>query len=362
MRSIACLSIAAVLWILSGAPAGWAQGPCPETFAVPKVHPDPCFPCEVKTYGCPNAPYCYAQMDMVGLIRDVDEEIDFAVLGELDGGGLTTTPLATLGTDDLDNKFEIGGHLLLGYMFTPRFGLELGLLGMSDWDRDAGLRDRDGNLFSPFSDFGNPPSADFDFNNLAFIRDYSALNTAEINLRQRLEMAPVPLQTSILYGIRYLRIDERFDYLTSADDGRATFIDIEADNSMIGPQLGALFEFHVDPRWWVDVRMSAAICANNADRAILFERTEAGVTEAFAGAHGDDESTFVGDLSLAFLYYITPNLMTRIGYRALWVQGIATAADNFDTDLAVLEEGPLDVDTEEGAVYHGPFVGMGLEW
>ena len=37
-------------------------------------------------------------------------------------------------------------------------------------------------------------------------------------------------------------------------------------------------------------------------------------------------------------------------------------ARNFSSDVDTLELGPLDVDTDGGVVYHGPYLGLGFEW
>ena len=148
-------------------------GPGPTLFPLPDVCGDPCFPCQLHTYGCPEAPFWYFNVDAVGLVRDADDDRAFAVLGEFDGVD-TTSVIDRLDTDDLGHWFELGGSFTLGYVCTPRYGVEVSFLGAKPWDQSAALRDSDGNLFSPFSDFGNPPLAAFDNNDVAWIREYSA--------------------------------------------------------------------------------------------------------------------------------------------------------------------------------------------
>ena len=83
---------------------------------------------------------------------------------------------------------------------------------------------------------------------------------------------PGKLTTSILFGVRYMGLPEDFDYNTNSDitkagtvvpNGALNSIHVATTNEMVGPQIGALFEFYVDNRWWVNVDMKAAIMNNH---------------------------------------------------------------------------------------------------
>lgn len=330
-----------------------------------KIHPEPCVPCEPKTYGCPEAPFWYVEADAIALMRDPDSDRAFATLGPDDGD-----PVFALSSGDLEYGFRPGGRLLLGRMLGPRYGLETTVLVADDWAESLAVRDNTanglggfGNLFSPFTDFGNPPVDGLDYNNLAMIREASSFTSVEINIRQRLEMPPIPMQGSLFYGIRYIDIGEDFNYYTESDLPSANAVDVSTDNRLLGVQLGALFEFHVEPRWWVNLRMSAALCGNDARQTTLYTATdELGISTEFAGDRDDLVTAFAGELSLAFTYYITPNLMTRLGWRGLWIEGLALAAENFEEDINILTLGPAGLVDDGKVIYHGPFLGTAMVW
>ena len=76
--------------------------------------------------------------------------------------------------------------------------IEASFLGLLQWDESRAVRDSTvnsqgtaGNLFSPLTNFGNPPQVGLDFNTLASLRIISQFNNGELNLRQRLNTSPV---------------------------------------------------------------------------------------------------------------------------------------------------------------------------
>ena len=56
--------------------------------------------------------------------------------------------------------------------------------------------------------------------------------------------------------------------------------------------------------------------------------------------------------------------MARCSHRlsALFVQGIANAAENTQTNNTLLTNGPAQVNAREAAVFHGLLIGLGGNW
>jgi hypothetical protein len=312
------------------------------------------------TNGCP--PAWYAKAEMMALYRDTSE-FDFATLGP-------EGPVA-LGTGNFETDFSAGVRALVGKTLGDWYRIEGLYFGSYSWDDTVAVRNLDandqsgvGNLYSPFSAFGDPAGVvGLDYNNFASLRFSSTLNNGEINLRRRILMRPGDYEASFLIGGRYLDIGEEFEYLTqSSVPGPATTtnqVAIGTDNSLIGVQVGLLSQFLVQPKCWIDFEMKGGIFANRAslDRTYAVS-TGGGAAAVFAGVDERDRTSFVGDLSLQVNYQFAPSWTVYGGYNAMWVTGIAQGAENFNADIDMLMLGPTIVDHGGDAVYHGPNVGI----
>ncbi len=349
---------------------------------VPHGHPSDCKPCcrfcEKLAPGRPDwfalgritcrtppHPFWYGEAAVLGLHRNARG---------------SNRPIATLGgpgnpvlsVDEAYPDFRAGGLARLGRMFTPKWGIEYTYLGTAAWNGDAAVRDAApnaegglGNLFSPFGQFGVDPVAGFDFNDFVSIRGRSQIDSHELSLRQRLCMPPEPLQISVFYGIRYLNLDERFGYHSESEvplpAGASQSVDVRAKNDLLGVQLGTLLELHVDPRWWVDVRMSAGLYRNRAAQTTVYQQT--GALPAGNLLESSNEHGTVGaEVSLACAYAVHQHLTIRVGYHFLWLDRVALAAENFETNPVLLQNGPGQLDVSGTIIFHGPFLGAAMAW
>jgi hypothetical protein len=55
---------------------------------------------------------------------------------------------------------------------------------------------------------------------------------------------------------------------------------------------------------------------------------------------------------------MTPNLVFNLGYQATFVQGVAIAYENLQTDNTLLRTGPGVLNDSGNLVYHGPVIGL----
>ena len=317
---------------------------------------EPC--CPVGTVNIPAR--WYAIVEALPLTRDAENDRPFATRGP--GGPVV------LSTSDLDFEFDPNMHFLLGRSLNEWYRLEISYFGTHSWNVAASARNNDvnalglgGNLFSPFSDFGAPPTSGVDYNELATIEYLSVLNNGEINLRHRLPMPPAPYEVSLLYGARYLDVHETFHYRTESDvpapTGTINRYDVSVDNDMIGLQLGMLSQFLVFDRTWLDWEIKGAMFHNVAEQETRYEN-QAGALSAFDASAEEDRTSFLGETSLILNYQITPQFACRLGYRALWLTGVALASDNFESDRNVTILGPAGLDDSGEVVYHGPSIGL----
>jgi hypothetical protein len=317
-------------------------------------------------YESPRAPW-YVVTDAVAFKRDSSDERDFAALN--------TPGNVVLSTDDLHFEFQGGLRAMVGRQISDWYAIEGSYFGLMTWDESHAVRDVTlngqgtlGNLFSPFSNLGvNPGLVGFDFNTFASIRVVSSVDNAELNLRQRLDTPPSMMQASVLYGLRYMHIRERFEYRTQSLSptpvGTSNAIDVETGNDLLGFQLGGMLEFRVEPRCWISVEGKGAICNNGADQQTRFTPgTLATPAAPVTGRRDSDRTAFIGDVAVTLAFEFTPTIVGRVGYQAIWVDGVALASENLQANASLLSLGPAELVDDGGLVYHGPFAGIMWTW
>lgn len=383
-----------VAYGLDGAPLpGEEEPPLPpsvileRTPCVYKPHDiDPCFNYRCHLYPPSPKAWLYVGADLAPLTRDTARDVAFQAFGPQGP--------SVLGTDTLELEFEGGMRFFVGGRINDLYRLETSFLGLPSWDVRDTVRDFTpndagnnipGNLFSPFANFGDPavdvdggPAGviGIDFNNSASISLQSTFDSAETNF-----LVDLPrirnLESAVSLGGRYVRIDEDFSYRSVsfepvAGPSSALAIRNAVNNELLGMQLGFRGRFLLEQRFWLDFDIKGAIYQNTLDHRLAYEQTEGLATAAeFTDAVGEHKTTFGGDLSLVGHYLLTPAIAVRMGYQAVWFEGLALAAENIiPNDVRVLSLGgpntlafaPLEIDHSGSVVYHGPVLGIVGMW
>jgi len=303
----------------------------------------------------------YGSLDAIALRRVVQPNNSFAVATIGESGPMV------LSTQDLDFDFTFGGRAMVGYMFSPCFSVEAVYFTTGTWTDTQSVNYQTpnaiggfGNLFSPFSNFGNPPINGLDYDSSVSIHNQSNLQNFELNLRWDVPVYQ-SLAVSLLAGARCLQIPDRFDY--SAQSATLdSAVEVRTRNDAMGVQIGSMFELAVTERFLCDFQIKAGILNDWAHQATDFTLGPPGSPPSNSFEIGRSATSYLTDIDLTFLYRWTPHLTTRVGYQALWVWDVALATENFTSNLNTLELGPARLNHSGSVLYHGPYAGIMLNW
>jgi hypothetical protein len=275
----------------------------------------------------------YVAADFLPLTYDPSQDLELARFAP-------AGPTA-LSTSDLDPEFDSGLRIVVGRTLWGCYQVEGAYQGSYSWRDDVAVADAGNTLSSVLTGFGA------DGNAFAETSLSSSMQTAELNVRTWLDVAPGPFDVSLLLGARYMNINEDFTFGTSP--ALANNVLIQADNDLWGVQLGIDMKWLVHPRAYIDFDAKGAICHNDASQSTTFN--------AVASGASGERTAFVGDFVLTANWQMTPSWSIRAGYQALFVTGVALGPENLRTNAALLPGGG-ELDDRGEVVYHGPVLGI----
>ena len=348
----------------------------------------------IGNYREPSAPVWFFGADALALKRDGASNLTFAALvtrdwvevpstAEPPGPSVWTSSqsaIPALGTGDLDFGYRGGWEALIGRTVGACSAVEVSYFGLSDSSDMATVVDQTpfqfeeppfvawgASLFSPFTDLAGDPVVGLDYNNLASISYSSTLYGLEWNLRRQIFIPEDWVQGSLLIGGRYMDLRESFSYYSQSalpsPGGATNSVNTRTANDMVGVQVGAEFNFQVEPRCWVDCEIKGGIFDNAAKQETVY--VHQGVP-AYAGTHtggrAENTSTFALDLALNLTYECNSFTTLRIGYQAFWLDGLALASENVASSADVLVLGAANLVNDGKVVYHGPRLGITCAW
>jgi hypothetical protein len=389
-RAIGKIELAAIVLVATAAvPGRWADA-AEQVSAAYEPEPEAVATETMGCYADPPASVWYFGADALALKRDGVSHLAFASLVTRNWVQSTSEPPVwsstqsaetALSTGDVDFGYRGGWEAMIGRVIGDRSAIEVSYFGLSDASDTATVVDQTpfqlldpttdpiaASLFSPFTDLDGEPVVGLDYNNLVSISYSSSLYGLEWNLRRRL-LIPAPcVQGSVLIGGRYMDLRERFSYYSESDlpspGGATNWITTGTKNDMVGAQIGAEFNFQVEPRCWVDCEIKGAIFDNAARQETVYVNQSA--VADYAGTHtgsrGENTSAFALDLSLNLTYECNSFATLRVGYEALWLDGLALAAENVGSSADILVSGAANLVSDGRVVYHGPRLGVTCAW
>jgi hypothetical protein len=188
-----------------------------------------------------------------------------------------------------------------------------------------------------------------------------------------------PFSLTTLCGVRYLRIDDDFEYATmwGTDDGTGTitppaytpwdgldselFYDINVDNHLTGFQLGANMNYCVSCRCNAFWYTNFGVYNNhvNSYQRVYGELGPATWTQSGEDAtvrSDKDDVAFVGEILVGGSYDFSCHWRGILAYRAVAVSGVALSVDQMPESFANEQQVAL-IDSDGSIIIHGVLAG-----
>ncbi len=292
--------------------------------------------------GCmtPCDSYVFMQADVLALRKDVSGH------APLMWNGVTEIYSAS----ELNDKFSVGPRIILGFRVAPQTTVEATWFDQKTWDGNAQFYDANGSLYSIFGESNSPiPGVEPSTQAGLYARSYLA--NLELNLRRQIPVENPNIRSSLFIGTRYFNFDDSVRYELGGDPMR---LGTEANNDIFGGQVGGSLDFCVGNYCSIALQGAGGIAGNSyhvlqSYSDVLHDRK-------------DSVTTYFGDVDLSFIWRFSNAAAFNIGYKAIWLDNIATGADNFGNDWTGFQNAMNTLEDHTNAVYHGPHAGFELRY
>jgi len=294
--------------------------------------------------------------------EDVSRRVDFTSQGPTNGN-------IVLSTDDLDFDEEGGVRFSAWMQLGPGGGLDFSYLGLFNWRDIQTVTDPTGNLYSPFSNFGQPPFGingidETDravFHQIAYS---SAMDGVELSFRRHWQAPNCRIQGSWLIGVRHVSLKETLTHTTisnfPAPNQRMDYA-VNTSNSLTGIQIGTDAWVTVIPGLRIGGELKGGFYGSLASSDTTITATSLGspVREQLS----DDTVAAVAEAGLMMTWQINAHVAFRGGYQFFYIDGVALAAENFNSGAAFVANERFPFLNHNGDVFlHGATGGLELRW
>jgi hypothetical protein len=190
--------------------------------------------------------------------------------------------------------------------------------------------------------------------------DYSSrLYNAEFNVRRNISDC-----LTLLAGFRWANLSEELqgtlpELPGTLPDRREPFWDTSVRNNLYGFQIGADGKLFERGRFSIDGLVKAGIFLNNAveTTAVSIDRT------MYWESASANQVACLGELDLQCKYQVTQKLLLKLGYEAMWLQGVALAPGQISDTYCYYSSTQtyvqaLGVNCGAGVFYHGATAGL----
>jgi hypothetical protein len=288
-------------------------------------------------------PCAWASLDVLWLQRDEGDNVVMAVNDD----DVPVVQSSQFGFD-----YEPGLRLTYGRMIgcTP---VEFSYFGTHNWNSTIVLDDED---LDDDIDVLVPLLPNGAFTDADFVRtEYSSdLHNLELNALRY----DCCRDLSLLAGVRFISIDEELSLLSTDDDDGVGTLLIDANNYLIGPQVGGVFE-RCCGRLSFGAIGKFGVFANfaEADVFVREENLPDPAQPGFCRCQNDDVA-MVAEAILGASYALGAGFSLRAGYQLTFINGVTLAPDLFgNTSVNGFE--PPDMDSDSNVLYDGAYIGLG---
>lgn len=181
----------------------------------------------------------------------------------------------------------------------------------------------------------------------------SRLYNAELNVRSN----PCS-QVTMLAGFRWVRLQENLQGALEPPtvSWEPPFWNTTTTNNLYGLQIGAEGRLFERGRFSIDGLVKAGSFDNHAEESTGVSTIKV-VRPSFASVN---HAAFVGETGLQCRYEVTKRLALKVGYEAIWLQGVALAPGQIqETYMSTPTTAQaLGVNCNSGAFYHGATAGL----
>jgi len=325
----------------------------PGTVVTPVAPVQPVYPTAPQMQMGANCfhPGPYAEIGAIFLDRR-NRARDFAILVDDDPPLNTDNNFFRVGQGDF--SYEAGPRAVVGYDFNQRVAYEATYYGIYTWDWSTTVTAPDD--VNVVGDLGLNPALAFFNADIATVSLDSTFHNVEIN-----RIGSFNDCVAWILGFRYVRLVEKFRMSVTDDvfmPGETTSAyNVDARNNLFGAQIGLRLR-HMIGNFSYDLIGKAGIYGNAAEQS-QFVGTDGGATIRDSETTGSDVA-FVGDIMLTGRYHFSSAVALQGGYQAMWMDGLALAANQLDFSDAAGAGQTLDL---KGNVFiHGAHVGLLIVW
>lgn len=186
-----------------------------------------------------------------------------------------------------------------------------------------------------------------------------------------------PFDVSVLGGVRWLRIDDSFEFSSLAwggsyngDGTHDAYIRDDIRNNLIGVQVGADARYSLGCGWHLFAVPKMGIYNNHITNEFDIYRgdgiracptPESGVAGRYPVCSNVNGVSFLGQVDVGVDWQINCHLSAFLGYRVIGMTGIGLSGEQIPTYVVDIPEIAC-IDHTSSMVLHGGFAGVKVQW
>lgn len=188
----------------------------------------------------------------------------------------------------------------------------------------------------------------------ASINSDSELHNFEFNLRQSYSS-----RLTLLGGFRYLELNDAFNIHYDGGVGLTQNAAVRGLNRLYGGQFGAEAVLWKQDGWALDGWIKGGLYGNAAHSRVDMDFNGVPLGELRAGR---SDFAFVGDLGLRATRQWNDHIQFYAGYRVMLIDGVALAANQYDSIVNYFNGGGQTMTTDGTPFYHGAELGLSVAY